>query len=122
MLLPSVYLVLPLGSLFMTVNSSDPETQKASFPPKSTAKPFGDSLDRSPTLTTENLTDSRASSYNLDGQGGERDRTQTDSEIKISGPHDSVISDASETDAMLKSKAEKGKKESGLVTSEKMTV
>ncbi|EXJ83116.1 hypothetical protein A1O1_06735 [Capronia coronata CBS 617.96] len=62
MLLPSVYVILPLGSLFMTVNSPESDVNKTSFPPKSSPGPF----DRSPTLTSGTLPGSRPESYVLD--------------------------------------------------------
>ncbi|KIX94572.1 uncharacterized protein Z520_09618 [Fonsecaea multimorphosa CBS 102226] len=83
MLLPSVYVMLPLGSLFMTVNSTavdDAEAQKASpLPPNSMPpKPafFADSAATLTTTTTSGA--SRPSSYTLDAGHG---KSETDQEL-----------------------------------------
>ncbi|KIV83972.1 hypothetical protein PV11_05952 [Exophiala sideris] len=66
-LLPSVYLILPLGSLFMTVHTIDVENQKGAEAPQSSASPTKACFDKSPTSTMGSLTisGSEAGSYTL---------------------------------------------------------
>ncbi|KAL2403960.1 hypothetical protein ABEF95_004706 [Exophiala dermatitidis] len=64
MLLPSVYVILPLGSLFMTVNTPDSEPTSGALPLKSDPSPGP--FDRSPTLNGGTVSGSRPGSYVLD--------------------------------------------------------
>ncbi|KAL2408305.1 hypothetical protein ABEF93_001112 [Exophiala dermatitidis] len=61
MLLPSVYVILPLGSLFMTVNTPDSEPTSGALPLKSAPSPGP--FDRSPTLNGGTVSGSRPGSY-----------------------------------------------------------
>ena len=96
MLLPSVYLILPLGSLFMTVNSSRSNKDKAIFPPKCSPSPISDCI-----LAAGDVPCSQPAAYLA---GGDRHRksvcSQVDRELNLI---DSI--DTSETEAMLREKA-----------------
>ncbi|EXJ77247.1 hypothetical protein A1O3_10405 [Capronia epimyces CBS 606.96] len=113
MLLPSVYVVLPLGSLFMTVNSADAETHKGSFPPKPSPSPF----DRSPTLTNGTLPGSRPESYvlNASPDKGHAQRksvcSQIDRELNLIDSLDTLA--GHEADSMLHDHGNKNSKAHG---------
>ncbi|OAP55534.1 hypothetical protein AYL99_10507 [Fonsecaea erecta] len=119
MLLPSVYVMLPLGSLFMTVNSAvdDSEAQKASpLPPKSMPpKPlFADSAATLTTSTTS--TASRPSSYLLDAGHG---KSEVDPEFSAIDSLGTAPNEGKETGAALKNKDHEEKE---AYVSEKMVV
>ncbi|OAL39092.1 hypothetical protein AYO20_01410 [Fonsecaea nubica] len=119
MLLPSVYVMLPLGSLFMTVNSTvdDAEAQKASPLPSNTmpSKPaFADSLATLTNSTTSAA--SRPSSYMLEAGHG---KTETDRELSAIDSMGSGAAAGKDTDVALKNKGVEGKE---ALVSEKMVV
>lgn len=107
LLLPSVYLILPLGSLFMTVNTNDTESQKTLSPSKSLPSPMGLHRDRSPTLTSGTLQGSRPTSSVLDPASDETQYRSVfspiDRELNLIDSLDHVINN-DETESMLHEK------------------
>lgn len=110
MLLPSVYLILPLGSLFMTVNGNEVESQKISFPPKCGPSPMGHCGESSPTLTNGTTPSSRPTSFTLDGDNHKSLCSQVPRELNMVDTLDNTITEGKETDSMLKNKVDKGTK------------
>jgi hypothetical protein len=118
MLLPSVYLILPLGSLFMTVNGNDNESQKMPFPPKAMPSPMGAGGDRSPTLTNGVAPSSRPESYTLEKDFRKSVCSQIDRELNLIDTLDGSVTEGKETDSMLKNKAVSPKKGEKAVVSD----
>ncbi|KIW86973.1 uncharacterized protein Z519_12438 [Cladophialophora bantiana CBS 173.52] len=119
MLLPSVYVMLPLGSLFMTVNSTvdDAEAQKASPLPPNSMPPKPAFADSAATLTNSCASaGSRPSSYTLDAVHG---KSEIDRQLSAIDSMGRSVTEGKETDAMLKNKGNEGKE---AVHSEKMVV
>ncbi|KIX05518.1 uncharacterized protein Z518_06390 [Rhinocladiella mackenziei CBS 650.93] len=97
MLLPSVYLNLPLGSLFMTVNSNSSDNRNARFPPKPSPRPVVVCRDQSSTLTDPMRT-------LFDDQRRKSIWDQFDRELNMIDSLDGSASGTKESDSMLKSK------------------